>query len=354
MKIKIALTILLIIAAAFFFSLESDLTAQEDHDDHEGHNHEIHDDNDGHEEEEGDHEEHGHSEHEGEEHEDEHEGHDHEEAHLELSEKAIKLAGIETDEVKMGNIKKSIELLGEIGLNEDRTTHVVPRFSGIVLEVYKNLGDNVQKGDLLAKVESNESFSAYQVKSLTSGTIIEKHITVGEFVSEETIFVISDLSKVWINLDVYPKDEQKIRLGQEVDIELLGTEKKTHGKISYISPIYSQLTRNVIARIILPNSNGSWKPGAFVKGRTYTEASKEVPVVSADAVQIIDQETKVFIPEGDHEFLPVDVVIGEKSGKFVEIKSGLHVGDKYVSRGAFELKAKMITSSMDSHAGHGH
>jgi biotin carboxyl carrier protein len=98
------------------------------------------------------------------------------------------------------------ELPGEIVINADRLAHVVPRFPGIAQEVRKSLGDQVQAGEVLAVIEANESLALYEVKARIAGTVIEKHITLGEYVSDEQdIYVIADLSSVWANVTVYAR-----------------------------------------------------------------------------------------------------------------------------------------------------
>ena len=139
---------------------------------------------------------------------DEHEGHDdHGEEELVLSPKEMQYAGIQTKKTKTGRIEKTVELPGEVGLNEERVIHVVPRFPGIAKTVNKRLGNYVNKGDVLATIESNQSLSIYQLRAAISGRIIEKHVASGEFVPEgASVFVVADLSTVWINLSVYAKD----------------------------------------------------------------------------------------------------------------------------------------------------
>ena len=75
--------------------------------------------------------------------------------------------------------------------------------------------------------------------------------------------------------------------------------------------------------------------------------------IPREAVQTLDGETVVFIPT-DHGFQALEVELGLADNHSVEIKSGLHPGDRYVATGAFALKAQMVTSGMDPHAGHGH
>lgn len=117
-------------------------------------------------------------------------------------------------------IRIGLDLPGEIVPNADRLAHIVPRFPGIAREVRKRLGDEVEQGDVLAVVEGNQSLSTYEVRSLISGTVIEKHITLGEFVRDDAdIYVVADLSTVWANVSVYSRDVSRVRRGQSVRIE---------------------------------------------------------------------------------------------------------------------------------------
>ncbi len=292
---------------------------------------------------------------------DEHESHSGQEEHddedvVSLSDEAMELAGIQIDTVRLGKLHKVIELPGEVGFNEDRLVHITPRFGGIAREVLRKLGDYVRKDEKLAIIESNESMSPYTLRAPMSGWIVEKHISNGEFVSEESsVYVIADLSNVWVNLAVYPKDAEHIEPGQRVTLKCLGSNLCAEGTISYISHAYSEDTRRLTARVVLSNEDGMWKPGMFVRATSEVESGEEKVVVAKDAVQIVNQMPAVFIVKGDHEFEPVGVVTGERGSRLIEIlKGGIEVGDRYVSQGAFEIKAHLVTGSLDAHAGHGH
>ena len=77
-------------------------------------------------------------------------------------------------------------------------------------------------------------------------------------------------------------------------------------------------------------------------------------IVDRRAVQYLNETTVVFVVDGPNTFVAVDVITGGSDTKYVQILSGLTEGTKYVSAGAFELKAKSVTSNLDAHAGHGH
>ena len=87
--------------------------------------------------------------------------------------------------------------------NADRVAHIAPRFPGIVRDVRKRVGDEVQAGDVLAIVES-ESLSSYEVRAAFAGTVIARHIAPGEAARrEEAAFIVADLSNVWVEINVY-------------------------------------------------------------------------------------------------------------------------------------------------------
>ncbi len=324
---------------------------------HEGHDHDAHETDTEHEKEEN-HDKHAHDEHDNELKEKEsHEGHGHEdEASIALTDRALEFAGLTLDIVNKKPIGRSIELPGEIGFNEDRLAHITPRYPGIVKKVVKQLGQPVQKGEPLAVVESNDSLTAYTISSPISGKIVEKHVTPGEFVGEDaTLFVIADLTTVWVNCDVYAKDADLIQKGLGIQITAVGTDQQIKAKLSYVAPVYNITTRSMIARAVIPNTDEKWRPGTFITGKISVSSDKPVIVVPQNAIQVLDGETVVFVPsEHKNEFESIVVKKGVENTHYVEILSGLKEGDTYVSTGAFELKAKIVTSNLGGHAGHGH
>jgi cobalt-zinc-cadmium efflux system membrane fusion protein len=324
-----------------------------DHDQKHDHDHDHeHDHNHNHDHDhEGKHDHHNHDN-----HDHEHSAeHSEEEGELTVSPQFIKMAGITVAKVSRGKISKDIEFWGEIGFDEDRVVHISPRFSGIVKEVNYRVGEYVNAGSVVATIESNQSMTQYSLKAPISGRIIKKHAVPGEHVSEsESIYMIADLSVVWANLTVYPKDVSKVRIGQKVTVKAMDTGDSVQGIIQYISPVMDSQTRSITARVVLSNNNNLWRPGTFIKAQISAEGEKEGLVVDKNAVQLLDGRDVVFISHEPGVFKPVDIIVGESDSRKTLILDGLHEGDNYVANGAFELKAKIVTSSFDAHAGHGH
>jgi len=321
-----------------------------DHD-HEGHDHAEHP----HGAEETTHEDHEGHDHgvQGEEA-DAHAGHAHGEAEgVYLSAAMAEKVGLQIFEAEGGVITKSTVFPAEIKLNRDRTAAVSPRYASIVRQVFAEIGDPVKKGDILASLENRETMAVYPVAAPLDGVIISKELAVGETAGEDKVlFEVADLSSVWADISIFPKYQHIIRKG--IPVKFVAHDgRSAQGVVKYISPIVSHETRTFTARCVLEGVNEDFPPGAFVRARINVETAT-VPVrVEREAVQKLDGESVVFVP-GEHGFQPVEVELGLADDFNVEIKAGLKAGDDYVAVGAFVLKAQMITSGMDPHAGHGH
>ncbi len=256
---------------------------------------------------------------------------------------------IEVDTAGPGVLHSFMELTGEIRTDPMRVAHMVPRFPGIVKSVDKRIGDRVVRGDTLALVESNESLSIYPVQSLTQGTVIDMHLSLGEVVrGDSPIFTIADLSTVWADLDIYQEDMLVIKTGQNVELTSPSYPDIAHSTLSYISPVVDETTQTATGRAILDNRSGNWKPGMYINARV-TLPPKEVDIaVPVEALQEFEGETVIFIQDED-EFIPRPVHVGRKTPDRVEIVSGLNNGERYVSRGAFTLKAELQKEFFGGH-----
>jgi cobalt-zinc-cadmium efflux system membrane fusion protein len=166
--------------------------------------------------------------------------------------------------------------------------------------------------------------------------------------------MLADLSNVWVNLAVYPKDAALIKPGQKAVITAVGTDLRTEGAIDYLTPVMDPQTRRLTARVVLPNGNNTWRPGSFVNAHVEVGEGENGLVVDKNAVQILNDKTVVFIQQEPGRFKPIEVTTGGSDSRKIRILSGLKEGAEYVNNGAFELKAKIVTSSLGGHAGHGH
>jgi cobalt-zinc-cadmium efflux system membrane fusion protein len=264
----------------------------------------------------------------------------HEENSVTMSDAKVAAAGIELLEAKPGELRDSLRLNGIIQPNQETVVQVTPRFPGIVREVRKRLGDKVVKGELLAKVESNQSLTVYELAAPIAGTVIERQAALGEFASEQKpLFIVADLSTVWIDFSVYRRDFARVRLGQSVIIDAEDGGPPIQATIAYVSPLGSSDTQSGLARAVVAN-DGRLRPGLFVTGRVLLSVKPVDIAISAAAIQTLEGKSVVFARNGDR-FEAREVELGGRDGERIEVLFGLLPGDIYAGRNSFVVKAEI-------------
>jgi cobalt-zinc-cadmium efflux system membrane fusion protein len=276
-----------------------------------------------------------------------------EETGIFVSPEMIKTVGIKMEKAHGGAIARYTTLPAEIKLNRNKHTGISPKYASTVRQIFVEIGDKVKKDDVLVSLENRSTLTVYTLLAPFDGTIISKNVAVGESVEEGTkLFELADLSSVWADVSVYPKYLHKIKKGSSVTV--VATDNHTvNGTISYISPLASEETRTFIARVVLNNAGTDFIPGFFVRARVQLDKKDVAIRVNKAAVQTMSGESVVFIKEHDN-FITQVVQTGFYDDQYIEIIKGLRVGDIYVAKGAFTLKAETTTSGLDPHAGHGH
>jgi cobalt-zinc-cadmium efflux system membrane fusion protein len=186
-----------------------------------------------------------------------------------------------------------------------------------------------------------EGLTRYEIRAPLDGIVIEKHLALGEAVKEDaSIFTVADLSTVWAEMTVYPKDLNSVKLGQKVTVRATALSAEAQGRVSYVGSLVGEQTRSAKARVTLQNPDRGWRPGLFVTVDLVQEES-EVPVaVAAAAVQTLRDSQVVFARFGDiFEARPVE--LGRSDGKWVEVVQGLPGGTRYAAANSFVLKADL-------------
>ena len=200
--------------------------------------------------------------------------------------------------------------------------------------------------------QPDESFTRFEIAAPFNATVVEKRITLGEVVKEDTdAFVIADLSSVWVNLRVPQKDLPFIRKGQSVLLSSGQRGSDAEGRLSFVGPLVSEETRTALARVVLPNPAGAWRPGTFVSGKVAVDEAPVPLLLPKTALQIMDEGTVVFV-ETEEGFVPRLVVVGRANEADVEITSGVSPGDRCVVKGTLTLKAQLSKGAFGD--GHNH
>jgi cobalt-zinc-cadmium efflux system membrane fusion protein len=181
----------------------------------------------------------------------------------------------------------------------------------------------------------------YRMTAPFGATVIDKHISLGEVLTDATTaFLIADLSSVWVQLDVQQKDLPFIHVGQPAVISAVQAVPEAHGRVSFLEPVATETSRTIHARVILPNSDGRWRPGMFVTGRIVVEEVQVGVVVPGEALLMSEGVMCVFVQDGER-FRLRPVITGRVNGEHTEITSGLEAGETYVIQGAFTLKSEL-------------
>ena len=191
-----------------------------------------------------------------------------------------------------------------------------------------------------------------EIRAPFNGTVIEKHITLGEVLKEDSkAFVIADLSSLWVDLNVYQKDLPFVRKGQQVIISAGHDISDATGTVSLVMPLIGEETRTALARVVLPNPDKRWLPGLFVNGKIAVENQDVLLLIPKSAIQTINNKPSIFVKTKEG-LKPQQVIIGRESRDSVEIISGLSPAQQYVKKGAFTLKAQLAKGSFGD--GHNH
>jgi cobalt-zinc-cadmium efflux system membrane fusion protein len=209
-------------------------------------------------------------------------------------------------------------------------------------------GEEVKKGDILARVESNKSLRSFNVVSPLDGIIMARNTNVGDVVGDEPLFTIADLSEVWAEFHVFPSDLPSIQHGQMVHVSSLNIHQDkeqdiTEATLRMLLPTADANSQTVLAIVPLDNKEGLWRPGMTVKGNVLVN-EKQVPIaVKTSAVQRFRDFHVVFAKVGNtYEVRMLE--LGISDSEMVEVIGGLKPDTEYVTENSFLVKADVEKS----------
>ena len=182
------------------------------------------------------------------------------------------------------------------------------------------------------------------------GVVVEKHIVLGEALKDDSeAFVVADLSSVWIKINVYQKDLLVVRKGLLVVLSAGHGIPTAREKIAWVGPLLDEHTRTALGRVVLPNPDGHWRPGLFVTAKIAVDEIDVPLLVPKAALQTVEDRLSVFV-QTDEGFAPRPVTLGRSTETYAEVTKGLQPGQRYVTKGAFTLKAELVKGSFgDGH-----
>jgi cobalt-zinc-cadmium efflux system membrane fusion protein len=206
-----------------------------------------------------------------------------------------------------------------------------------------------------APADDGRAVSTFPLSTPFAGTVIEKHAILGELAQpDKSIFTVADLSRLWIEANLFEKDLGRVKTGADAVVTVDAYPGEAfQGKLTYIAAVVDKESRTVQARVEVANPGGRLKPEMFATAAIRTTGTKggagKALLLPQEAVVLMQGQPTVFVAEGDG-FEPRPVELGDKLRGKVVIKSGIKSGEKVVTAGTYALKARLLKSQIgDSH-----
>jgi Cu(I)/Ag(I) efflux system membrane fusion protein len=311
-----------------------------------------------------------------------------------LSESAAKLADIQTLVVTKGSPQKTLYLQGKVHADERNIAELTARFGGRIEKLYVNFtGQNVRKGEKLATIYSPDLLSAqrelleavsfkenrpsfytaakaklklwdltdeqitaieengepqlyFEVLSPISGTVMMRHVALGDYVKEgSALFQVTDLKKIWVMFDAYESDLPWINLGDHLRLTIPSIPgKEFDGKVAFIDPFINAKTRIAKVRIELPNPGLKLKPEMFANGVLHSNIaeSSDHLLIPKSSILWTGKRAVVYVKVPSREspsFLYREIILGPEAGNFYLVAEGLNEGEEIAVNGVFKIDA---------------
>lgn len=273
-----------------------------------------------------------HSDEHGDEHGDEH----HDEGHIVITTANAQAAGIINASAGAGEIKNMLTVYGRVAVSPEATSQISARFPGLLTKLTVNVGDTVNAGDVIAQVESNNSFKHYNIVAPISGLVTQRYVNPGEPVNQQTIISVENYQQLWINYKIFPNQAHIIKKGQTVLVSSPSAQKS-----STIAHLMANKNQSFLtAKVPLDNRENLWTPGQILQGNVITNQVNVAMVVDNRAFQEVEGKRVIFVTnQAGYETRELE--IGRSDGQFSEVLSGLNVGEQYALINSYLLKADL-------------
>ncbi|MDC8829830.1 efflux RND transporter periplasmic adaptor subunit [Alteromonas gilva] len=267
------------------------------------------------------------------------------EARTQIDDAYSSQAGVTTNVATGGEIKKHTEVYGQLTIPPQQRAEVHARFTGIVEQLFTDIGQTVKAGEPLARVQSNDSLQSYDVKAPINGVVVSRNLNIGELTSTTPLFTIVDTSVLWAELKVFPAQRSQVAEGKPVHIIANGCQLDS--TITSIIPSHEGQPYQ-LALVKVVNKDGLLSPGDLVTGIVDSQ-QKAVPVkIENRAIQTLNNKLVVFLNEGN-AYQATPITLGLQDDNFSEVVAGLSAGQRYVVDNSYLIKAD-IEKSGASHA----
>ncbi|MBL1140429.1 MAG: HlyD family efflux transporter periplasmic adaptor subunit [Proteobacteria bacterium] len=264
------------------------------------------------------------------------------EGRTQISNIAAEESGIKTERASSTTISEYVFLNGRVQINPNKKSSVRARYPGIVKSTRKKLGDKVRKGESLLTIQNNVSLQNYDVFAPIGGVITKRNVQTGESTDGNVLFEITDLNQVWITLDVFSKDIEKIKPEQPVLLTTLDG-KEYRGVIKDFLPAVSVESQTVQAIVPLDNTSGELRPGQIIKARVSIAEHDVSLAVKQSGIQQF-RDFKVVYARFDDMYEVRMLDLGRADEEWVEVLGGLKPSTEYVTENSYLIKADIEKS----------
>ncbi|MFS8637436.1 MAG: efflux RND transporter periplasmic adaptor subunit [Gemmatimonadota bacterium] len=187
-----------------------------------------------------------------------------------------------------------------------------------------------------------EPLRAPVIRAPASGVVVEKNVVQGSRVMPgTTLYRIADLSRVWVEGEVFEKDLALVSVGRKVQVTFAAYPGESfEGTISYVQPTLSTESRTGRIRVELANPDLRLKPGMY--GRITFEAPIHLAGLHVPRSAVLTTGTRsiVFVREPDGRLSPREITVGQAAGDHVEVLAGLEEGEVVVASANFLVAAE--------------
>ncbi len=266
------------------------------------------------------------------------------EARTEIAAAIAEQAGIRVAAAGPGSIADEHEVQGLLTPSEGALAQATARFPGPVRSLRVNVGDHVRAGQALATVESNLSLTTYAVTAPIAGTVLARNVSIGANAGEgQVLFEIADLSTLWVDLHIFGADTGHIAAGAPVTVTRISDGVVAQTVLERVLPATATASQSTVARALLRNADGLWRPGSAVKARVTVAQQPAALVVPVSALQTLGRWEVVFVRVGQvYEARPVK--LGARDAGQVQVLAGLVAGDQVVVEQSYLVKADIEKS----------
>jgi multidrug efflux pump subunit AcrA (membrane-fusion protein) len=277
------------------------------------------------------------------------------------AESAVELSGNQLDAIKIAPVERfpfsvekngigSIDFENNLYSDASLSTPVFPPGGGIIETIFVELGDEVQKGDLLFSMET--SGTNLTVRSPIAGQITSVNATPGLSVSASNApapVSVADVSKKWLLANVSEADAPLYRVGQSVKVSVASfPSREFDGNISKIYPTVDATTHRLTIRATISDPANELRAGMLADFSVYVQQPVEsVAIPENGVVREGDGTMTAWVTTDKRHFTQRIITTGLRENGRVQILHGLKTGELAVADGAIFLDNMLQTPSGD-------